>query len=60
MNQVLTSPVTSPRMWPEESTNRGMTSISNSPKQRKESMGGGTISHTGKFGVLGTSIAEKI
>ena len=55
---MLTSLVTDPRIWPVESTSRGTFSVSASPKQRKASRGGGTMSHTGKSVVLGISMAE--
>ena len=57
---MLTSPVTDPRIWSAGSTNRGTFSVFANPKQRKASMGGGTMSHAGKSRVLGISIAKGI
>ena len=51
--------MTAPQIWPAESTSRGTSSVSISPKQRKASMGGGTVSYAGNSGVMGISIAKK-
>ena len=48
-----------PLIWPVESTNRGTSSISANPNGRRASMGGGTVSHAGKYGVLGISIGKR-
>ena len=46
-------------MWPEESTSRGTSLVSNNPKYCRASMGGSTMSHASKSGVLGIFIVEK-
>ena len=48
-----------PLIWPAESTNRGTSSVSTNPNERRASMGGGTVSHAGKSGVLGISIGKR-
>ena len=46
-------------MWPTESTNKGTSSVSANPNERRASMGGGTMSHAEKSGVLGISIGQR-
>ena len=51
--------MTAPRIWPAESTSKGMSSVSDNPKERRASIGGETEFHASKSGVLGISIAKE-
>ena len=56
---MLTSPVTAPLIWPAESTSREISSVSDSPNERRASMGGGIVSQVGKSSILGISMAKE-
>ena len=47
-----------PQIWPAKSTNRGTSSVSANPKQCRASKGVGMVSHAGKSGILGISMAK--
>ena len=50
--------MTAPRIWLAESTNKGTSSFSANPNERRASTRGGAMSHIGKSGVLGISMAK--
>ena len=51
--------MTAPQICPAESTSRGTSLVFDSLKEHKASIGCGTVSHAGKFGVLGISMVRE-